>query len=64
MRSVRDLRLSRFDLKHDIALLPWEHRERTIRLYGTEVMPRVREILDKDMRLVMETSAPRYDGRV
>ena len=25
--------------------LPWEHRQRTIELYGREVIPRVRELL-------------------
>jgi len=45
---ARANRLSRFDLKHDIALLPRESRERTIRLLGEEVAPRVRELLADD----------------
>lgn len=54
VRSVRDLRLSRFDLKHDIALLPWEHRERTIELYGREVIPMVRAMLAEEGRASAE----------
>jgi probable LLM family oxidoreductase len=42
---VRDLRLSRFDLKYDILRLPREARARTIELLGREVAPRVRELL-------------------
>lgn len=45
VESVHDLSLSRFDLKFDMPTLPWEHRERTIELYGREVIPRVRELL-------------------
>ncbi|MEO6116609.1 MAG: LLM class flavin-dependent oxidoreductase [Pseudolysinimonas sp.] len=48
VESVRDLSLSRFDLKFDMPTLPWEHRERTIELYGREVIPRVRELLAAD----------------
>ena len=39
---VRDLRISRFDLKYDILHLPVEARSRTIELLGREVAPRVR----------------------
>jgi probable LLM family oxidoreductase len=42
---VRDLRISRFDLKYDIMHLPREARARTIELFGREVAPRVRELL-------------------
>ncbi|MGH3390673.1 MAG: LLM class flavin-dependent oxidoreductase [Actinomadura sp.] len=42
---VRDLRLSRFDLKYDIMRLPREARARTIELLGREVAPRVRELI-------------------
>jgi alkanesulfonate monooxygenase SsuD/methylene tetrahydromethanopterin reductase-like flavin-dependent oxidoreductase (luciferase family) len=45
VESVHDLSLSRFDLKFDMPGLPWEHRQRTIELYGREVIPRVRELL-------------------
>jgi len=42
---ARTLRLSRFDLKYDIMHLPQEARRTTIELLGTEVAPRVRELL-------------------
>ncbi len=45
---VRDLGLSRFDLKYDIMHLPRRARARTIELLGREVAPRVREILSKE----------------
>jgi alkanesulfonate monooxygenase SsuD/methylene tetrahydromethanopterin reductase-like flavin-dependent oxidoreductase (luciferase family) len=37
--------LSRFDLKYDIMHLPVEAREKSIRLLGEKVAPRVRELL-------------------
>lgn len=45
---VRDLRLSRFDLKYDVMHLPRQARARTIELLGREVAPRVREILAQE----------------
>ncbi|MFI7608036.1 LLM class flavin-dependent oxidoreductase [Micromonospora sp. NPDC049366] len=45
---ARDLRLSRFDLKYDIMHLPRQARARTIELLGSEVAPRVRELLAKE----------------
>ncbi|MDT4892325.1 MAG: hypothetical protein QOE97_1360 [Pseudonocardiales bacterium] len=42
---ARELRLSRFDLKYDIMHLPRDVRARTIELFGTEVAPRVRQLL-------------------
>jgi probable LLM family oxidoreductase len=42
---ARDLRLSRFDLKYDLIDLPRDARARTIELLGTEVAPRVRDLL-------------------
>lgn len=42
---ARDLRLSRFDLKYDIMRLPREARARSIELFGSQVAPRVRELL-------------------
>ncbi|MGC4748326.1 hypothetical protein ACLQ28_22120 [Micromonospora sp. DT201] len=45
---ARDLRLSRFDLKYDIMHLPRVARARTIQLLGSEVAPRVRELLAKE----------------
>lgn len=43
--TVRTLGLSRFDLKYSNGPLPHEDLMETIRLYGTEVIPRVRELL-------------------
>jgi probable LLM family oxidoreductase len=45
---ARALRLSRFDLKYDISRLPVEARTKTIELLGTEVRPRVIELLAKE----------------
>lgn len=42
---VRTLGLSRFDFKYALAPLPWEYGNRSIELYGREVVPRVRELL-------------------
>ncbi|WP_432936069.1 LLM class flavin-dependent oxidoreductase [Kribbella sp. CA-253562] len=42
---VRDLHLSRFDLKYDVMFLPREARARTVELLGREVAPRVRELI-------------------
>jgi probable LLM family oxidoreductase len=44
-RMVDVLKISRFDLKYDITGLPTTARTRTIELLGTEVVPRVRELL-------------------
>ncbi|WP_110205066.1 LLM class flavin-dependent oxidoreductase [Nocardioides daejeonensis] len=43
--TVRTLGVSRFDLKYSNGTMPHEHLMETIRLYGTEVVPRVRELL-------------------
>ena len=43
--AVRTLGLSRFQLKYAVGTLPHELRMESIRLYGTEVVPRVRELL-------------------
>ena len=40
--------LSRFDLKYDLMNLPRAVRERSIRLLGEQVAPRVRELLAED----------------
>ncbi len=45
---VRTNRLSRFDLKYDIRHLPVKARERSIRLFGEQVVPRVRELIAED----------------
>jgi probable LLM family oxidoreductase len=43
--SMRALGLSRFQLKYAVGGLPHELRKESIRLYGAEVVPRVRELL-------------------
>jgi hypothetical protein len=42
---VQALGLSRFDLKYSNGAMPHEHLMRSIELYATEVVPRVRELL-------------------
>ncbi|PYG01800.1 probable oxidoreductase, LLM family [Georgenia satyanarayanai] len=43
--TVRQLGLSRFDLKYSNGPMPHRHSLEAVRLYGTEVIPRVRELL-------------------
>ena len=43
--TVRALGLSRFDLKYSNGPMPHRYSMEAIRLYGTEVIPRVRELL-------------------
>jgi probable LLM family oxidoreductase len=45
-RTVRVLDLQRFDLKYSAGTLPHEAMMTAIHLYGTEVIPRVRELLE------------------
>ncbi len=45
VKVARDLGLSRFDLKYSLGTLPHEQLMNSIRLYGTEVAPLVREQL-------------------
>jgi probable LLM family oxidoreductase len=45
---ARALHLSRFDLKYDVNGLPVESRAKTIELLGTEVRPRLIELLAKE----------------
>lgn len=44
--TVRALGLSRFDMKYSNGTLPHETQMRSIELYGTEVAPRVRALLE------------------
>jgi probable LLM family oxidoreductase len=44
--TVKELGVSRFDLKYSNGTLPHALAMRSIELYGTEVMPRVRKYLD------------------
>ncbi|WP_244927516.1 LLM class flavin-dependent oxidoreductase [Nocardioides sp. W7] len=43
--TVRVLGIDRFDLKYSNGPMPHEHLMRSVELYGTEVAPRVRELL-------------------
>jgi alkanesulfonate monooxygenase SsuD/methylene tetrahydromethanopterin reductase-like flavin-dependent oxidoreductase (luciferase family) len=43
--ALRTLGLSRFQLKYSVGTLPNEQRLTSIRLYGEQVVPRVRELL-------------------
>lgn len=43
--AARTLGLARFQLKYSVGALPHEQRLESIRLYGEEVIPRVRELL-------------------
>ncbi len=45
--TVRTLGLSRFDMKYSAGTLPHERMLRSIELYGTEVVPRVRAHLER-----------------
>ncbi len=47
-RSIGGLGIQRFDLKYSMGTLSHEHLMECIRLYGTEVVPRVREILAQE----------------
>jgi hypothetical protein len=44
---TQELGLSRFDLKYSAGTLPHENLMRSIELYGTKVMPLVREALQR-----------------
>jgi len=46
-RAVRALGLSRFDMKYSNGTLPHDRQLESIRLYATEVIPRVRKLLQQ-----------------
>jgi probable LLM family oxidoreductase len=46
--TVRELGVQRFDLKYSTGELPHEHLMTAIELYGTRVIPRVRELLAQE----------------
>jgi probable LLM family oxidoreductase len=46
--TARTLGVSRFDMKYSAGSLPHHHLLHSIELYGTEVIPRVRELLATD----------------
>jgi alkanesulfonate monooxygenase SsuD/methylene tetrahydromethanopterin reductase-like flavin-dependent oxidoreductase (luciferase family) len=47
-RTVRALGAARFDLKYSNGTMPHEQLMRSIELYGTKVVPRVRELLAQE----------------
>jgi probable LLM family oxidoreductase len=47
-KTVRDLGIQRFDLKYSTGEMPHEHLMTAIELYGTQVIPRVRELLAQE----------------
>ncbi|TQS46915.1 LLM class flavin-dependent oxidoreductase [Cryptosporangium phraense] len=47
-RTVRALGVERFDLKYTNGAIPHVHMAKAIELYGTKVVPRVRELLAED----------------
>ena len=68
---MRTLGLSRFQLKYAVGGLPHEQRMESIRLYGTQVVPRVRELLGVEPApsglsdaAQSSSPAPRLRGRV
>ncbi|MEO8093660.1 MAG: LLM class flavin-dependent oxidoreductase, partial [Pseudolysinimonas sp.] len=44
-KTVTDLGIQRFDLKYSTGQMSHEHLMTAIELYGTQVIPRVRELL-------------------
>ena len=48
VKTVRALGLARFDLKYSNGTLPHDKLMKSIELFGTQVVPRVREMLDGD----------------
>ena len=46
--TVTDLGVQRFDMKYSTGELPHEHLMTSIELYGTQVIPRVRELLAQE----------------
>jgi len=51
-RTVASLDIDRFDLKYSSGRLPHEKLMRNIELYGTQVMPMVRELLAQESELL------------
>jgi probable LLM family oxidoreductase len=48
VKVVRALDLSRFDMKYSLGTLPHEKLTESLRLYATEVVPRVRKALERE----------------
>jgi probable LLM family oxidoreductase len=57
-RVASGLGLSRFDLKYSLGTLPHEQLMESIRLYGTEVAPLVREQLDRGTSTLVDSGHP------
>lgn len=55
--TVRTLGIQRFDLKYAAGTIPHEHLMHAIELYGTVVIPRVRELLAEDPAVLLADSA-------
>jgi alkanesulfonate monooxygenase SsuD/methylene tetrahydromethanopterin reductase-like flavin-dependent oxidoreductase (luciferase family) len=51
-RTVASLDIDRFDLKYSSGRLPHQKLMRNIELYGTQVVPKVREILAEESALL------------
>jgi probable LLM family oxidoreductase len=56
--TVRSLGIQRFDMKYTSGTVPHEHLMTAIELYGTQVIPRVRELLAADVAEPAEVAAP------
>ena len=48
VKTVKALGVQRFEMKYSSGTLPHEHMMRSIELYGTKVMPMVRDMLASD----------------
>ena len=55
--TVRTLGIQRFDLKYSAGTIPHEHLMHAIELYGTVVIPRVRELLAEDPAVLLSEGA-------
>lgn len=55
--TVRTLGIQRFDLKYTAGTVPHEHAMHAIELYGTVVIPRVRELLAEDPAVLLDEAA-------
>jgi hypothetical protein len=63
-RTVTALGLSRFNLKYSAGTLPHAHLMTSVELYGTAVMPKVRELLgDSAHATAAEPPADRLSRR-
>jgi hypothetical protein len=49
VRAVKALGLTRFDMKYSNGTLPHDKLLRSIELFGTQVAPRVRELVQQEV---------------